>query len=323
MTTVIQRPQPLTDKIVWYGDPDFSLPFNVTEVTNIAKFIPGRLATTGPAVGTGSGYSDYDAYVAVNPATTRPYGWIGYDDVDTNVRPAYVTQAYVSSVAGAKVETKLYKGRGFGIMASLYPYMTIKQSRKLCNWLDGQVAGPCMPASGGVYLGIPFATGTGEVNTHVVIPAGIVIAPDAFVHVTTGAAITLDIGTLSTETSGDANGLIAAMDITTAGIYGPLLSGASSASGGNTLGALLQAGAPTEFKDANSKYDVLPKNYLTTVSTENTVGRTITYTPSAGTACAGMIYLHLVSPHIRIVAEAAESVTTTTTASDIAVTSEL
>jgi len=324
MTTVIQRPQPLTDKIVWYGDPDFSLPFNVTEVTNIAKFIAGRLATPGSALGSGSGYSDYDAYVCMNPATHRPYGWIGYDDVDTNVRPAYITQAYVSSVAGAKVETRLYKGKGFGIMASLYPYMTMKQGRKLCNWYDGQVAGPCLPASAGLFLGIPFsAAAWSEVNTHVVIPKNVMIMPDSFVEVTTAASQTIDVGTLSTETSGDPNGIFAALDTTTAGVVGPLLAGASSTTGAETLGALLRAGAPTEFKDANGAYNILGKFYKTDYSTENAVGRTITYTPSSTAAVAGTIWLHLIHPDLMIVAEAAESVTTTTTASDIAVTSEL
>ncbi len=324
MTTVIQRPQPLTDKIVWYGDPAMSLSFNVTEVTNIGKFIAGRLATPGSSLGSGSGYSDYDAYVSVNPATHRPYGWIGYDDVDTNVRPAYITKAYESSIAGAKVETRLYKGKNFGIMASLYPYMTIKQGRKLCNWYDGQVAGPCLEASAGLFLGIPFsASASSEVNTHVVIPKNIQILPDSFVEVTTQASQTIDVGTLSTETSGDPNGIFAALSTAAAGIVGPLLAGASATTGTETLGALLRAGAPTEFKDASSAYSVLGRFYNVDYSTENAVGRTISYTPSSTGAVAGTIWLHLLHPCLRVVGEAAESVTTTTTATDIAVVSEL
>lgn len=320
-----KNPTPV-DKIIYYGSPPFSVEFAVKEITEIARFLPGYIAQVGSHISSGDGYTDYDAYVHMTPVTAPAEGWIGYEDVDTNCRPAYIGQAYALDTSTFHVQTKLYKGAGFGIMATQMPYCTLRKGDRVAAWQNGQVMGPVLPANGGFYLGIPFSLASGsESNTHVVIPKGIMIGPDNMVEVTTASAQTIEVGFLSSETgtgaSGDPDGLINALDTTYAGVYGPLLGGAAAATGTGTLGELLQVGAPTEFKDANGKYNFLPKNYLVDYTTSNTLGRTVSITMSGATATAGRVWLHCIHPNLRIVGIADETQTTTTTATALRVQS--
>jgi hypothetical protein len=312
------------DKIVWYGDPPMEIPMNVTELTNIASFIAGRLGSVGSAVPS-IATTDYDGYVCMNPVTHPPWGWIGYESVDTNSRPAYKEAAYASSGVGGTIPTtKFLRGRDFGIVASQYPYSALKLGDKVCNWYNGQVMGPCRDDRLGVLLGIPFSKSASETNTHVVIPAGMMVMPDSFIEVSTSnASGTIDVGFLNTGELGDADGLFKGALLSTVGEYGPTKIGAAGATGAESLGALLQSGAPTELKDANAVYFVLPlEGYKVPAATGNAVGSTVCYQTTNYTV-AGKIWLHLVSPYIKVVGSAAESQTTTTTAKALKVTSEL
>jgi hypothetical protein len=285
-----------------------AIPMNVAEVTNIAKFVPGRLAASGARLGSGTGYSDNDAYVA-NLPTQMPFGWIGYEDVDTNARPADVTKAYTNGD-----ETRVYMGGGFGIYASLHTYQTVKQGDLLCNWFNGQLAGPVMPAPGGIFLALPYATAAAIVKTAIIVPVDCIVGHHSFIDPTTALATTIDVGFDNTTEGGDVDGILDGISINGTSPICANQFGAST--GAETIGDLLMGG---EDNGGSSKYGkfLLYPGYVVGAGTSNALGRTIVYTPGSSSACAGRIWLHLVHPHLRVVAKATESVTTTSSASSI------
>jgi hypothetical protein len=286
-----------------------AIPMNVAEVTNIAKFVPGRLAASGSRLGTGTGYSDNDAYVA-NLPTQMPFGWIGYEDVDTNARPADVTKAYTNGD-----ETRVYMGGGFGIYASLFTYQAVKQGDLLCNWFNGQLAGPVAPAPGGIFLAVPYATAAAVVSTAIIVPVGCMVGHHSYVEPSTALASTIEVGFENATESGDLDGILNAISINATNI--PVASSAfGTGAAAETIGELLAGGE--EGSSSTYTYGLLYPGYVVaSPGSMNTLGRTVVYTPGSASACAGRIWLHLVHPHLRVVAKAMESVTTTSSASSI------
>lgn len=95
-----------------------------------------------------------------------------------------------------------------------------------------------LPALQVVKVPLPIVASTDEQDTGENLQTGDVIL-DAFVRVetaeSTGGAPTMDVGLLSSESGGDADGLLDGVSVGTAGtVRGSL------ASGGQTLGALLR-----------------------------------------------------------------------------------
>lgn len=83
---------------------------------------------------------------------------------------------------------------------------------KRSNYFDGE------------YVSLPFAaSNTTEVDTGFALPKNSVIYPwEMFILVDTlNSGKTIDVGILSTESAGDANGFIAGLSLTTAGMIKP------------------------------------------------------------------------------------------------------
>lgn len=85
------------------------------------------------------------------------------------------------------------------------------------------------------FIKVPIApSGVAEEDSGIDIPAGCVVLPDVIVEVTVGAG-TIDIGLLSTDVGGDANGFVAGLDVSSTGMKAGVL-----ANGAETVGALLK-----------------------------------------------------------------------------------
>lgn len=129
---------------------------------------------------------------------------------------------------------------------------------------------------------IPFAIGdttaAAETDTGFNMPLYSAVLPTPMVRVlTVDATETIDVGLLSSETAGDANGFAATLDVATAGLVK-----ATVLQGSNTMGALF------EVQDSANAGDLTHEAHVITGS--NAVS--VTYTLTAGTDTAeGFIIL--------------------------------
>jgi len=153
---------------------------------------------------------------------------------------------------------------------------------------------PVNPLGGYQLLVVPFgASDNTETDTGLDLPSRCVLTADSVdLYVTgTDSGETLDVGLLSSETNGDANGFIAAGVMTTGGQVQlvPQITGGSNIDYGSTayIGALLA----TIIAGADAVATVggfTSKRYRT-----DGVAKSITYTGSAGSdTAAGYIYLN-------------------------------
>lgn len=105
---------------------------------------------------------------------------------------------------------------------------------------------------------IPFTKNTSELDTGYDLPEGAVVL-DAFVDVETNVAgATIDVGILSSEVGGDADGFLNGVSCETAGKIAPVTS--ADAAEGLTKGALL--GTPHKSADASALFGVIPKLWI-------------------------------------------------------------
>ena len=117
---------------------------------------------------------------------------------------------------------------------------------------------------------IPFShadsTAATEKDTGFDLPANSIFLPHPTIRVVdVDATETIDIGTLSTESGGDADGFVATVSVATAGVVkGTVLQGS------NTLGALF------EVQDSANAGDLTHEAHVTAVATS------ISYTTTAG-----------------------------------------
>ena len=127
---------------------------------------------------------------------------------------------------------------------------------------------------------VPFAaadvTAATEIDTGFDLPQNALVLPDVSIIVSTvDATETIDVGLLSSESGGDADGFIVAASVATAGrIRGALV-------GTDTLGALLK-------EDTNGSTVLVPATYPV-----GATARSVTFTLSTGTDTAeGFICIH-------------------------------
>lgn len=135
---------------------------------------------------------------------------------------------------------------------------------------------------------VPFAaqdyTAASENNTGLQFPAGALLLPSVGFRVTVAEATrTIEVGLLSSESGGDADGLIDALSLATAGTIVPAVSGTP------TLGALLV-----------QNFGTSPAvNVPDTHGIGAAGARTITITSSSGTASAqGFAVFPYIKPHV-------------------------
>jgi hypothetical protein len=117
-----------------------------------------------------------------------------------------------------------------------------------------------------------------ETNTGFDVPVNSLVLPHPAVRVTAiDATETIDVGLLSSETAGDADGFLQALSVGTLGLFQGLI-----LNGGNTMGALF------ERQDSANAGDLVPAAHAVTGANATS----ITWTPSAGTdTFKGFVYL--------------------------------
>jgi hypothetical protein len=191
------------------------------------------------------GTTDGDA--AVCDSDDGAFGWIGFEQTFAPNMPTDIDTAYE---AGDDVTILSGPGcivRGYGSGA-------IGKGDLVCPDDDGQVRKYYPNQT----MSIPFEKKTSEFDSGYDLPTGAVIT-DIVVEVTTNvAASTIDVGILSTEASGDANGFIDGLSCATAGTIATI--NANTTTGNVTRGELIS----TKIKsaDATPIYAAIPKTWV-------------------------------------------------------------
>jgi len=275
----------------------------------IANCYAGRLLTLEA--------TDYDRKVC--SGVLPPTGWLGYEHGAPQYRPAALTTIYVLDDKAPE-----YKGGGFVVKGKLAKGCSVAKGQLVANWADGQVIGPVVPAANGLLLGIPFSpSDNAETTTYIELPADMAIMQAFLDIVTLDATETIDVGLLSTESGGDADGFIAAASVAAAGKVFPKV---TVTTGSNekyfsacTIGVLLQ---DTFTAGSDAVEDV--GTFMPLVHVCDGTAKTITYTGSAGSdTAAGWIYLALLHENLEIVGMAEQTVDATAAAANLAVLSRI
>lgn len=105
-------------------------------------------------------------------------------------------------------------------------------------------------------------TAASENDLGIDLPAAAILLPDVGLNVTTAQAKTMDVGLLSSESGGDADGIMVAIPFTTTGVVAA--KSASTATRGALIGAgTLDRGASTDVQTAKS-LSITPQSGTTT-----------------------------------------------------------
>lgn len=173
---------------------------NVETATNM---YPGRLVMEGS--------TGFDVVVS---DTSQPIvGWLGHEGSDMDAR-----KDAFSTILVADEEAIIYQGGNFDIWASLAAGFTVLAGDVAVSWSDGQVAS-AMEMDGRYYLRIPFSENASETDTGVDIPSGAFVSPRILLQVVSEIASgTIDVGILSSEGGGDADGFLDAQLTSAAGL---------------------------------------------------------------------------------------------------------
>lgn len=280
------------DRIVVAGKPPIVTEKEVETATNV---YPGRLVMLGS--------TDHEVVVHTG-ATQAPFGWMGYEQTSGQGRPATVDTVYTANKFGA-----VLRGGGFVIQGSLAAgtYATIGDT--LFSWAAGQLV-PGMMIDGVPAIKIPFTKSTSEADTGLDIPSGVIVK-DVFIYCTTNASgATIDVGILSSEGGGDADGFLDGESLATAGWVVHNLVDATAAN--ITVGVLLDE---VQIKDATGTPVYLPI-FLSPGMVGDGTATSISYTTSDHTVVGNMFVL-LVGAGIVPVAIAEETVDATSAAANI------
>lgn len=255
-------------------------------IETAAHCYPGRLLSKGA--------TDYDAKVADGLANV--IGWLGYEhssvQLDGKGRPPSKSDIYL---VGSK--TAVLRGGGFPVLGKLAAGFIAEQGDPLFSWSQGRVV-PGKLIKGTPAIRVPFVQHATEFDTGIDLVAGQMVNGAQIEVLADVASSTIDVGLLSGESGGDADGFLDGVSCAALGI--PVLTTA-------TLGALLEAGETGLVKD--------PGHVVGTA-------KSITYSTSAH-AIAGNIYLAIESPGVVEVGRAAYGVNAATADSDIVVESIL
>lgn len=231
---------------------------------------------------TGHGADDSKCLLAtIGTSGVNPLGVVGYEQSFlgsssyTSQRPSALTSAFAS---GAKIP--ILSGTNFVLPLKLAAGFATVKGDRLASFTGGTVV-PYIPAEGGFAIKVPFTKSTTEKDTGIDLPAGVIVT-NAFVEVTTNvAASTIDVGLLSTEASGNADGFLDGVSCAAAGFVFPITSDTTAAN--ITMGALIQT--PIKSNDSTPIYAAIPEAHVCDGTTKS-----ITYTTSDH-AIAGNIYI--------------------------------
>jgi hypothetical protein len=242
------------------------------------------------------GTTDVDAVLAdgVKPAI----GWVGFEQANIHERPDNMTSVW-STGSWAPVMI----GKEFVVYANMAAGFKGDKGDKICSFSNGQVA-PCEIIEGVVSLKIPFGKSTAELSTGIVLPAGVLVQ-DCVVRVDTAVAgAAIDVGMLSSEANGDANGLLAQESCVNAGKVAHVTANTTLAN--LTVGALIST--PVKSADASAVYSAVFKNLKT-----DGVSKTISYT-TTNHSIAGYIFVVVNSAGMQVKGILGQSVDATAAA---------
>lgn len=209
------------------------------EDTVATEYKPRRLVTRGTN----------DSQIKLCQKNTVPRGVLGYEDAHGENAPMEITDNYALD-AWAPVLN------GPGAVMMLEGEEALTKDDLVCPGTDGKVR-KLYPGAIKTMV-IPFEKKTSEFDTGYNLPEGAVVL-DAFVDVDTEvASSTIDVGILSSESGGDANGFIDGMSCATAGKIAPITSNTTSEN--ITKGLLL--GTIHKSADGTPLYGIIPKLWI-------------------------------------------------------------
>jgi len=222
------------NKIVIRGEPDEqSLKVGGT----VTEMKPGRLVTKGT--------NDDD--IIINSKTTTPVGWLSYEATHAVSKPVDPDTAYSDGDWATVINGPMVL-RG-------YVSEAVNKGDLLCGDDDGK-ARKYYPGAVKTMV-IPFTKQTSEYDSTYDLPEGAVVL-GAFVEVVDEvASSTIDVGILSSESGGDADGFIDGMSCATAGKIVPISWDASS-DDDNTLGLLIS----DAMLGGTNNYGRIPKMWV-------------------------------------------------------------
>lgn len=259
-------------------------------------------ATIKPGLVVMKGTND-DDIVVCDGVTSAPIGFAGYEQSFlgsasvTSNRPADVNSAYAT---GAKVP--VLGGGGFVGVGTLAAGVAVKKGDLLASWSDGTVV-PVVPMLGGLGVKVPYAKSTAEKDTGIDLPGGLVVTDVVVQSITAVASATIDIGILSTESGGDADGFVDGESIANTGFINHV--NGSTAPSNNTIGDLL-VNVDIKSADTSALYFSLPKFYVC-----DGTAKSVTYTTS-NHAVAGNFYIVAFAPGFEVVGIAEETLAVST-----------
>ncbi|MHC1597236.1 MAG: hypothetical protein ACXQT3_02855 [Methermicoccaceae archaeon] len=206
-----------------------------------AKMLPGALVARDAS----------DEKIKENDvATTKPIGWLGYEQAHPDYKPANITTAYAAGDFAPVVA-----GAGTVLIGKVAKGFTAAKGDLLIPWSDGELA-VATRVGGGYAIRVPFTQNASETDTSIDLPQYMVVR-DCIIEVTTAvASSTIDVGLLSTESGGDADGFLDGESCASAGIVEHNMVDDTAAN--NTLGALLVE-ADIKSADGTALYYSVPK----------------------------------------------------------------
>jgi len=252
-----------TNKTIVSGEPDVR-DYEVTgTVTNMKA---GRLVTKGAS----------DGEVIIGSKTAPNFGWISYQLGFQPDKPANIDTAYTSGDMATIIS-------GPGVVLKGYAEEAINKGDLVCAGSDGAVR-KLYPGSIKT-MKIPFEKKTTEFDSTYNLPEGAIVL-NTFVEVVTNvAASTIDVGILSTEGGGDADGFIDGLSCAAAGTIVPIAWDAT-ADADNTIGLLISSA----MLGGTSNYGRIPKLWV-----GDGTATSVSYTTS-NHAIDGFIYILFAEP---------------------------
>ncbi|MCE5255169.1 MAG: hypothetical protein LLG45_13365 [Actinomycetia bacterium] len=269
-------------------------------VEDATKMIPGRTVIRGSS----------DKQIKVGDALNPVLGLLGFEGADPTSRPIDRSTAYAADSESVPIEAPVLTGRDFAVLGKLAKGFVAAQGEDLFSWSEGRLV-PGMEIDGSPAIRVPFVKKAAEYDTGIKLPAGVVIE-DVFVKVDTlQSGATIDVGTLSTESSGDPDGLVDGESCAAAGMVVHNLVDATEAN--ITLGALLKE-SDIKTADGTALFAAVKKQPGYKVD----VLRTLSYTTSNHDV-VGSIFLKISSSGVKKMGIAAISKDASSADADIVI----
>lgn len=284
--------------IIAAGIPHLVQDLKVETATNM---YPGRWVTKGT--------NDDDIVVAT--AATAPIGMLGYEDAAEPYKPTDEDTAY-----GAGDWAPVLSGKGIVGVGSLTKGVKANKGDRLMVLAAGQLV-PVVEFSGSLGIKVPFSNSeAAETDTYLDLPADVIVR-DVLVDVGTAVdSSSIDIGILSSEDNGNADGFADGVSCATATMVRPGVTVTTGTTevyySANTRGALISSfNAGTDAADDNGVY-------AESIHVCDGTAKSVTYT-TTNHAVAGYFYLIVEGAGVEVVAKAQETVDASSAAADILV----